>query len=161
MWYDVDGCGEKTTTFMLFSFLLLLSFRSVSMFLSVFSRLGRGLYECMHSHIHDQSWYILVGWVDEWMMMNDLQHIRDRCCCFFLDDAWWCALASTSNPIQFSLSLLSLIQSKPKHNINKTHTASRAFLLFVLFRFSISFRSSIWLSSECSRFSILKFNKNP
>lgn len=102
----------------------------------------------------------LGGWMNEWWWWMTCSTFVIAAAAF-LDDAWWCALASTSNPIQFSLSLLSLIQSKPKHNINKTHTASRAFLLFVLFRFSISLRSSIWLSSECSRFSILNFNKNP
>lgn len=138
MLMDVE---KKTTTFMLFSFLLLLSFCSVSMFLSVFSRLGRGLYECMHSHIHDQSWYILLGWVDEWMMMmNDLQHIRDRCCCFFLDDAWWCALASTSNPIQFSLSSFSnSVQAKTQHQ-QSTHSISRfSVVCFVPFLHFVSF----------------------
>lgn len=139
MLMDVE---KKTTTFMLFSFLLLLSFCSVSMFLSVFSRLGRGLYECMHSHIHDQSWYILLGWVDEWMMMmNDLQHIRDRCCCFFFG---WCMMMRSrfyfqSNPILSLSSFSNSVQAKTQHQ-QSTHSISRfSVVCFVPFLHFVSF----------------------
>lgn len=127
-----------------------------------FFSFGKG-FIWMHAQSYTRPKLIYFGWVggwmNEWWWMTCSTFVIAAAAFFWMmhDDALSLLLPIQSN----SLSLLSLIQSKPKHNINKTHTASRAFLLFVLFRFSISFRSSIWLSSECSRFSILKFNKNP
>lgn len=151
---------KRWTTFMLFSFFS--SIVSFCFYVSIgFFSFGKG-FIWMHAQSYTRPKLIYFGWVGGWMNDDDewlAAHSWSLLLLFWMmhDDALSLLLPIQSN----SLSLLSLIQSKPKHNINKTHTASRAFLLFVLFRFSISLRSSIWLSSECSRFSILNFNKNP
>ena len=81
----------------------------------------------------------LGGWMNEWWWWMTCSTFVIAAAAF-LDDAWWCALASTSNPIQFSLSSFSnSVQAKTQHQQN-THSISRFSLVcFVPFLHFVSF----------------------